>query len=300
MRKVNYLLSIQEEYDKSRKLKRICHESLREKFGKKIPVDMLNRLAWELRMTELNQFSSYYLEMYDYIKQNDLRPWNMSFEGTTGSSLICYLCCITDINPMDKKMPLYSEFFMGYQGNKVPCFNLLMSCNSKEVGTIEGLAESTSKYPTVEEISTPEQMSLFEKYMDLLPISKIDSFKEAMEKYKPSTLDELIKVVGVAYSNTCLYQISCREDIYEAAIGCGVNRKMAFCIAEYTRRGKGLKMEWQTLLLKKGFSKEMLKACNETKYLCTRAEAIEIALFNLRLLYYKINYPNEFNQICGG
>lgn len=300
MRKIDYLFSIQEEYNKNRKLKKICQVSLKQKYGNKVSTDIWDRLTKELKMTEENQFSSYYLEMYDYIKQNDLKPWNMSFEGTTGSSLICYLCGITDINPMDSEIPLYPEFFMGYQGNKVPCFNLLLDSNSKEVRMIEKLVEATSKYPTVEEISVIEQMNVFDKYLDLLPISEVDSFKEVLERMKPKTLKELVKVVGLTYSDISSDKVSCREDIYEAAIECGIDYKTAFCIAEYTRRGKGLKTEWQTLLLRKGFSKDILKVCNETKYLCTRAQALEIALCNLRFLYYRINYPNEFNQICGG
>ena len=171
MTKINYLLSIKDEYNKNKKLKRICLVSLKEKFGSKVSVHIEDRLTWELKMTAVNQFSSYYLEMYDYIKKENLKPWNMSFEGTAGSLLICYLCGITNINPMDKTMPLYPEFFMGYQGNKVPYFNLLMSYNSETVRTIEKLAEATSKYPTMEEISTIEQMSLFEKYIEFLPIT---------------------------------------------------------------------------------------------------------------------------------
>jgi len=299
MRKINYLLAVQEENEKNKQLKQICNQKIREKWGNKAPSTIQDRLSLELELTKENQFSLYYLEMYDFIQKRNLKPWNFSYQGTTGSSLICYLCGITNINPLDENVPLYPEFFMGYQGNKVPCFNLLMSCNSKEVEMMEKLVEATSKYPTVEEILTPKQMSLFEKYMESLPISKIDTFKETMEKYKPNTLGELVKVVGIACSDSCSNQISCREDVYEAAIECGVDQKMAFGIAEYTRRGKGLKIEWQILLWEKGFSEEMLKVCNETKYLCTRAQAIEIALSNLRFLYYKINYPNEFNQICG-
>ena len=96
--------------------------------------------------------------------------------------------------------------------------------------------------------------------------------------------------------------IAYREDVFDFLIVHNMDRKKAFEITEYVRKGK---TKWQRPDWKK-YKKEMTNAqvpnwfissCEKIGYLCPRAHGISYMYMLMRLAWFKINYPKEFQMV---
>lgn len=135
-----------------------------------------------------------------------------------------------------------------------------------------------------------------------------------LDKIKPTSISELIKVIGIAYSTGTWIDnaekmldtkqidihtvIGCREDIYEELLKHGISREMAYHLTEKIRKGyisqNRMKENEMSILKKCGLPEWFLETLGKIDYLTTRSQATEVAQQELRLLYYKCHYPDTF------
>lgn len=77
-----------------------CIDRARELFGNDVPVQIIDRLLRELQAITVNGYASYYLIAADIVKYSLDKGYPVSNRGTLSSSLVTYLCGISQINPM--------------------------------------------------------------------------------------------------------------------------------------------------------------------------------------------------------
>ena len=105
---------------------------------------------------------------------------------------------------------------------------------------------------------------------------------------------EYIRDAGISISE----YIGTRDDIMIYLISKGVSRKAAFSIMEWVRKGKanryGLKAEWIEEMQKAGIPDRYMNYMEDILYLFPKAHSASYTLMSLRLMYYKLYYPEAF------
>ena len=102
------------------RLELLCSDSTNHVYANSVPDDAKNRLSEELNIIKEQGKAYYYLWFYDLLHDNNLNKTQYSLRGCGAGSLVCFLLGISHSNPLDKDVPLYSEFFMGINGDKDP------------------------------------------------------------------------------------------------------------------------------------------------------------------------------------
>jgi hypothetical protein len=64
------------------------------------------------------------------------KEYEHGFRGTIGSSLVAYLCGLTNTNPLREDIPLYPAFCFGYDFDRNPYFDFLIP-----TGRVEGVCK---------------------------------------------------------------------------------------------------------------------------------------------------------------
>ena len=106
--------------DADKKLKSICQQGLKSRFGEFPPDAVKERLEYELDVVAKNMHSEYYLVASMLAKEALRLHHAIFFRGTITSSFIAYTSGISDINPMEEeyggvKLPfeITGEEYMG-------------------------------------------------------------------------------------------------------------------------------------------------------------------------------------------
>ncbi|MBE5922901.1 MAG: hypothetical protein E7271_00345 [Lachnospiraceae bacterium] len=98
----------------------------------------------------------------------------------------------------------------------------------------------------------------------------------------------------------CEKTIAHREDVMNTLIGHGIERKEAYRIMEIVRKGKAAKeltskdIEY---LKARGISDDYISSMMKIRYLFPKAHDTEYAGLLLRLMWYKVNYPKEYEEV---
>lgn len=87
--------------DAQEKLRYLCIKSAQEEYGDTIPETVEVRLLQELNNIFENHDETIYLTLADVLLQEGVKPYQKNIRGLGGSSLVAYLCGITDMNPME-------------------------------------------------------------------------------------------------------------------------------------------------------------------------------------------------------
>ena len=89
--------------------------------------------------------------------------------------------------------------------------------------------------------------------------------------------------------------IATRDDIMIYLINKGINPKTAFSIMEDVRKGRGLKPEYEKLLIKNNnIDSWFIESCKKIKYLFPKAHAVAYVVMAFRIAYCKVHYPEAF------
>lgn len=75
-----------------------------------------------------------------------------------------------------------------------------------------------------------------------------------------------------------------------------LDKREAYQIMESVRRGKGLTAEMIQNMKSVGISGWYIDVCKKIRYLFPRAHAVSYALLAWRTAYYKVHFPNEYEQ----
>lgn len=225
------------------------------------------------------------------------------------------------------------EFFAGYDGGKKPTFTFnfateiqkdmiryLEELNGKDINVLPH--SMFAKLKRMEEstgISARsirlEDVDIFSFFMDDdlkgLPFNG-DLVREIADKVFPARFSDLVKILGFAHgknvwigngetlAGTVCYPeklIAHRDDVMLTLIKHGIDRETAFDMAEMVRKGEAgscLTEELEAVLIEHGVPEWYTKSMKKIKYLFPKAHSTEYAINTLRMIWYKIHYPEAF------
>lgn len=130
----------------------------------------------------------------------------------------------------------------------------------------------------------------------------------------PSRFSDLVKILGFAHgrnvwtdngenlAGTVCYPerlIAHRDDVMLTLIKHGIDRKTAFDMAETVRKGEAesyLAGEREAMLIEHGVPEWYIDSMKKIAYLFPKAHSTEYAVNYLRMIWYKINYPEAFYE----
>ena len=88
--------------------------------------------------------------------------------------------------------------------------------------------------------------------------------------------------------------ISTRDDIMNALIQQGLDKKKSFSIMEKVRKGKTLSDEILAYMRENNVPEWYIESCLKIQYLFPKAHAVAYCLMSYRIAYYKVYYPEAF------
>lgn len=152
-----------------------------------------------------------------------------------------------------------------------------------------------------------------------LPDFGSDYVRTLIEALRPKSVEDLAKIIALAHG-TGVYNelisslvdvgrlgikdiIATRDDVMDYCISLGIGRKTAFRISEDVRKGKIAKgwchkwREWKRLLISLDAPEWFIYSCEHITYLFPRAQALSYVIVNMRLGWFMVNYPKEFETV---
>ncbi len=133
-----------------------------------------------------------------------------------------------------------------------------------------------------------------------------------LETIKPDSIAQIIKVSGLSHGTDVWMKnaedlvkgvnpnypkiafnevIGCRDDIMIYLIEKGVPAAPSFKIMEAVRKGKGLSVDQEELLLQHNIPEWFITSCKKIKYLFPKAHATAYVIMALRIAWFKVYKP---------
>ena len=133
-----------------------------------------------------------------------------------------------------------------------------------------------------------------------------------LETIKPDSIAQIIKVSGLSHGTDVWMKnaedlvkgvnpkypkikfndvIGCRDDIMIYLIASGVPAAPSFKIMEAVRKGKGLTIDQEELLLQHNIPRWFIGSCKKIKYLFPKAHATAYVIMALRIAWFKVHRP---------
>ncbi len=134
--------------DADNELISVCTKRVKELFGDQLNTEVKERLQRELDAIIGNGYAGLYLMWKRLIEKSHEDGYPTMSRGAVGSSLVAYLCGITEINPLSEQNGGYDipeEVFMGINLNKTPDIDISFT---EEIQ--EKIQEYTNQLPGVE------------------------------------------------------------------------------------------------------------------------------------------------------
>ena len=161
----------------------------------------------------------------------------------------------------------------------------------------------------------PEDVDIFSFFMDGdfkgLPFDG-ELVRSISDKVFPATFSDLVRILGLLHGRgvwggngenlagtVCVPEklIAHRDDVMLTFLRHGIDRKTAFDMADMVRKGeagKHLSEEQETMLLNHNIPAWYIDSMKRVNYLFPKAHSTEYAINTLRMIWYKIHYPEAF------
>lgn len=175
-------------------------------------------------------------------------------------------------------------------------------------------------------VDSAEVLALFEVNSDGsvtgcdgLPEFKSEYIRKIIAALKPKNFDDLVKISAISHgtgswedNGEILVEekgigikdiIATRDDVFEYNLALGLDRTTSFEIAEAVRkgivaRGKNAKWQnWKKELTEAGAPEWYIWSCEQIRYLFPRGHAVSYMFMNMKLGWFKVHYPEEFNNV---
>ena len=314
--------------DSDKRLRKVVLNGINTKYEGKTREAATRKAEEELEIIKNQGTAAGYLVLLDAMSGSGAKPGEFCFRGTAGSSLVLYLTGLSEVDPLDQDIKLYSEFFYDITGSKGPTFELNVTCDLHKrifeyFDNYTGENHIERKYDEdgrlvgvyVGELS-PDYVrgsSYFDTfYINFIPIEDPEAFGRRLlsgkiiEMCRPNNLSEYVKCVNLGFDTDAWENnaellikdgeipfdqlITDREDVYEYMLGAGIEKTMAFHIAEFVRKGKIYRKGWPEDMViamdKAGIPDWYKESCKKIKYLFPRAHSMSFIKCYCKELFY--------------
>ena len=298
------------------KLAEIAISGIHSRYSDEQLEDAMARIEEELEIIKRQGSASEYLVVINAFNAVNARSNEYCMRGTTPSLLIAYATGLSDVDPLNCTPRIYPEFSYGIKGDKMPSFEFNVSSDLHSrifeyYDNYPGKEPVTRKYDEMRQFvgvyigEIDEKTAVGGLYYDTFYINYIEIKDELMmekillhdeiiEQCKPKNLEEYVKCYGFKHSTGAwednaelLYKdsdvpfcelIANREDVYEYLLDHGVDKTMAFSIAQYVRMGKAKRRGWKddmfAVMKIDSIPDWFIESCEKVDYLFTRAHAM--------------------------
>lgn len=112
-------------------------KKLKELYGTELKQSAYELLFWELEEIRQSNSALIVLCAKELIDKLGLTSYEIAYNGTVGALLVSYLCGITCINPLESKLSMHPEIFLGKNGDALLDITLFIPSNlEKEINEI--------------------------------------------------------------------------------------------------------------------------------------------------------------------
>ena len=149
--------------------------------------------------------------------------------------------------------------------------------------------------------------------VDNIPAYETEAAQEILSLTKPHTLLDFVKVKSLLFGvkvwdyykdkfasgelSSSDEIVTNRDDLFLSLLSYNINREEAYLITERVRKGRGLTDEMEITLRGAGLSESFIGACNSVFYLIPKAPIIGSLREELKLAYFKLNYPELYDRV---
>lgn len=167
--------------------------------------------------------------------------------------------------------------------------------------------------------SSPDALNMKRNYLAArtgamgIPEFGTDFVRGILEETHPRSFSDLVIISGISHGNE-VWQgnaqtliktgvtdlrgvIGCRDDIMTFLISKGINPQTSFAIMEDVRHGKGLKEEYEKVMLAHKVPQYYLDSCNKIKYMFPKGHATAYVMMAVRVGYFKIYHPLVYYSV---
>lgn len=129
---------------------------------------------------------------------------------------------------------------------------------------------------------------------------------------KPETFDDLVKISSLSHGTSVWDDnqkelvenghivlsdcISSRDDIMLYLMNMTMPKDEAYRIMESVRKGKGLTEEQKQMMKETSVPEWYIRVCEKIRYLFPKSHAVSYTMMAVRLAYYMVYYPDEYNE----
>lgn len=267
------------------KLRDLCVKGLEARYSGEKREMAMTRLNEELSIISRQGSTSGYLILLDVLETVGFEPGDICLRATDAASLIFYVTGLSTIEPLESKPALYPEFYFGFDGERLPAFEMnvtpelqdrLLDYYKHYSGDLHLAYRFDNEiYSTLGVFmgdfdENEVKNSLYYGVFRFLFMRMGDRNHQPSELIKeeifdacnPKTFTDYVKCYGLAHGTnvwegnaenllkdgTLLPSelIADREDVYEYLIQHGFEKRAAFEIAESVRKGRIHKSGWKT------------------------------------------------------
>ena len=173
-------------------IKDLCAEGLTYRYGSKPSEEILERLKNELEIITKKNFTAYFLINWDIVSHARSKGYFYVGRGSGANSIVAYLLCITDVDPID--LDLYFERFINLYRQNPPDFDIDFSWRDRD-DVIEYIFNRFTHVSLLATYSTFQKRSVVRELGKVfgLPKSEIDRLSSG--NYNAKTLDHLSQLV---------------------------------------------------------------------------------------------------------